>query len=80
MKTMPIGELKAHFSEVLDEVAQGHPVAVGRGRARKKVAVIVSYEQYIRETAPRRLGVLEERAEYRTSKDFKISDEEMLSS
>lgn len=79
MKTMAIGEFKAHFSDVLDEIARGHPVVVGRGKARTKVAVIMSYSEYMKGVAPRKLGVLEGRAEYHTKKDFKISDEEFLS-
>jgi prevent-host-death family protein len=79
MKTMAIGELKAHFSEVLEEVAQGRPVAIGRGRKKDKVAVILSYSQYRDSAEPRRLGVLEGRARYVTSRDFKISDEEFVS-
>ena len=78
MKTMGIGELKAHFSEVLDEVAHGHPVVVARGKKREKLAVIISYSQYTKETASRKLGVMEGRATYRTRKDFKISDQEFL--
>ena len=79
MKTLAIGELKARFSEVLDEVAHGHPVAVGRGRQKTKVAVIVPYAQYRAAAKPRTLGVLEGHARYHVNKDFKISDEEFLS-
>ncbi len=78
MKTLAIGEFKAHFSSVLDEVKKGHPVAIGYGKKKKKVAVMISYEQYIK-PAKRKLGVLEQRAEYTVSNDFEISDEELLS-
>ena len=79
MKTMAVGELKAHFSDVLEEVKHGHPVAIGYGKRKTKVAVIVPYEEY-QATATRRLGVMEHRATYSVSTDFKISDEELLSS
>ncbi len=79
MKTLAVGELKAHFSEVLEEVKHGNPVAVGYGKRKTKVAVIVPYSEY-RKTAKRRLGVMEGRATYRTRSDFKMSDEEFLSS
>jgi prevent-host-death family protein len=79
MRTMAIGELKAHFSEVLDQVAQGRPVAIGRGRKKNKVAIILPYSQYRDAVEPRKLGVLEGRARYGTSADFKISDEEFVS-
>lgn len=80
MKTMAIGAFKARFSEVLDEVSRGQPVAIGRGKSKKKVAVIISYTDYAKQTAPRKLGVLEGRAQYRTRKGFKVSDEEFLES
>jgi len=79
MKTMAVGELKARFSEVLEEVRRGHSVAVGFGKQKKKVAVLIPYEEY-QKTTKRRLGVMESRGTYRVRKDFKMSDEELLSS
>lgn len=77
MKTMAVGELKAHFSEVLEEVKHGHPIAVGFGKKKTKVAVIIPYDQY-EEAATRKLGVMENRATYSVHEDFKISDDELL--
>ena len=38
MKTMTVGELKAHFSEVLDQLAKnGEPVVISYGKKRKKL-------------------------------------------
>ena len=79
MKTLAVGELKASFSSVLDEVKHGHPVAVGYGKRKTKLAVIVPYEQY-KKAASRKIGILDGRARCRIHKDFKISDEELLSS
>ena len=79
MKTMAVGELKARFSEVLEDVKRGHPIAVGYGRRKKKVAVIVPYDQY-EAVAARRLGVMEKRASYRVNDGFTMSDDELLSS
>ena len=79
MKTLAVGELKANFSSVLDEVKNGHPVAVGYGKRKTKLAVIVPYEQY-KKDAGRKLGILEGHARCRIHKNFRISDEEMLSS
>ena len=79
MKTMAVGELKAHFSEVLEEVRHGNSIAVGYGKKKTKVAVIIPYDQY-EATATRRLGVMEERATYAIHEDFTISDDELLSS
>lgn len=79
MKTMAVGELKAHFSEVLEEVKHGHPIAVGYGKKKTKVAVLVPYDQY-EASATRRLGVMEERATYKIHEDFEMSDDELLES
>ena len=79
MKTMAVGELKAHFSEVLEEVKKGHSVAVGYGKRKTRVAVIIPYDEY-EATAARRLGVMEDRATYKVKKGFSISDDELLSS
>ena len=53
-------------------------MAVGYGKKKTKVAVVVSYEQY-RMGENRKIGVLEGRARYRVGKNFRISDEELLS-
>lgn len=79
MKTLAVGELKANFSSVLDEVRNGHPVAIGYGKRKTKLAVIVPYEQY-RKTAKRKIGILDGRVRCRIRKDFRMSDEELLSS
>ena len=78
MKTMPVGELKAGFADVLREVGAGQPVAVTFGRKKKKVAVLVPYEQYCR-TNTRSLGVFEGKATYRIGKDFPLSDGDLTS-
>ena len=77
MKTMAVGELKAQFSAVLAELKDGHPVAVGFGKSKRKVAVLMPYQQY-RKTAGRRLGLLEGRATCRLLADFRVSDEDVL--
>jgi antitoxin (DNA-binding transcriptional repressor) of toxin-antitoxin stability system len=43
MKALPVGELKAHFSEVLEEVKQGHRIGILYCRTKKPVAMIVPY-------------------------------------
>lgn len=79
MKTLGVGELKADFSAVLDEVRHGHSVAIGYGKQKKRLAVIVPYEEYTKK-ARRKLGVLENRASCNIHDDFQMSDEEFLSS
>jgi len=77
MKTLGVGELKADFSAVLDEVCHGHAVAIGYGKQKKRLAVIVPYDEYTK-TARRKLGVLKNRASFKIREDFKMSDDEFL--
>lgn len=77
---MAVGEFKARFSEALKEVADGAPIAISYGRRHDKVAVLVAYDDYVAQAAPRRLGVLQERGTYRIGNTFSISDEELLTS
>jgi antitoxin (DNA-binding transcriptional repressor) of toxin-antitoxin stability system len=79
MKTLAVGELKTNFSSVLAEITAGHPIAVGFGKSKRKVAVLISYRQY-RKTARRKLGLLADRASCRIHPDFALSDEELLQS
>ena len=46
MKTLGVGEIKAHFSDVLERVKGGEKIAVAYGKKKKKVAVIVPYDEY----------------------------------
>ena len=77
MKTMPVGEFKSGFSEVLERVQHGEEIAVSYGRKREKIAVIISYSHY-KQSAKRKLGVMEGKASYRMKGDFKISTAALL--
>lgn len=78
MKTMTVGELKAHFSEVLGQMLKnGEPVAISYGKKKEKVAAIVPYSQ-IKPKAERTLGLMKGRARCVMHDDFTMSDEEML--
>jgi prevent-host-death family protein len=78
MKTFTVGELKAHFSEVLRDVGNGEAVTVEYGRKHVPVAVIVPYEEYVSSASQRKLGILETRGSYSIRGDFEMSDEELL--
>jgi prevent-host-death family protein len=80
MKTLPVGELKAHFSEVLKDVRGGETVAVEFGRKHTPVAVLVPYDQYLENKPTRKLGVLEGQGQYRIGDDFNMDDQELLDS
>jgi antitoxin (DNA-binding transcriptional repressor) of toxin-antitoxin stability system len=78
MKSMTVGEFKARFSEALDRVRAGETVVVAFGRNRRKIAALVPYSE-IRQAPRRPLGVLKGKLSVRFSRDFKISDDELLS-
>jgi len=76
---MTIGELKTHFSEVLEHVKQGETVVISYGRKKEKVAALIPYQQ-LESVKPRPLGLLENRAKCYILDSFPISDEELLKS
>ena len=79
MLTMTVGELKTHFSEILEQVRKGGKVVISYGKKRKNVAVLVPYDEYI-PRKERKLGILKGRAKFVIRKGFKVTDREMLSS
>ena len=79
MKTMTVAEFKAGFSSVLDDLTRGRSVAIGYGRNREKVAVMIPWKAYQAATRPK-LGVLKGRASFRIKPGFRLSDEEWLAS
>ncbi len=78
MKTLSVGELKAHFSEVLAEIRAGHDVAIAYGRKKETLAVIVPYSHYSPTT--RKLGLFKNKAKVKFGRNFKMSDTEFLRS
>ncbi len=76
MKTMSVGEFKAHFSEVLENIKDGEPVAVTYGKKKKIVAYL---QPAIEEKKPKRkLGILEGKASFVFGPDFEMTEEEFL--
>ena len=72
-----VGEFKANFSAILDEVRRGEVVTVCWGRAKEPVAVLVPPH-----LAParrgRKLGPLAGKASFRLKSDFKMTDRDLL--
>lgn len=78
MKTMTVGELKAHFSEVLGQlVKNGEPVVISYGKKKEKIAAIVPFSQ-LKPEKERPLGIMQGRARCLLHEDFALDDEEML--
>ena len=77
MKTVGVGEIKAHFSDILEQVKGGEKIAVAYGKKKKKVAVIVPYDEYSPK-GRRRLGLLQGKAGFEIRPGFVIADEDLL--
>ena len=79
MTTHTIGEFKARFSDILEEVRRGAVVGVRYGRGKKPVAFLVPPDQAPAITS-RKLGPLQGKASFRLKRGFAMSDAELLGS
>ncbi|MDR0447653.1 MAG: prevent-host-death protein [Treponema sp.] len=75
MKAMVVGELKANFSQILDEVRSGKKVGILYGRAKKPVAMIVPYHE--EQIAERKIGILDGKVKIKFKDDFAMTAEEL---
>ena len=79
MKVFQSAEAKTHFSSILKDIEAGNEVAITYGRKKQTVAVIIPYDQW-KKTKKRQLGTLKNKAKVQFSKDFSMSDEELINS
>ena len=77
MKTLPVGKLKAQFSEVLERVRQGESFGILYGKKKKPVALIIPYTENISQEE-RALGFLEGKVAVKFAADFSITEDELL--
>lgn len=77
MKTFPVGELKAQFSEVLERVKHGESFGILYGKRKKPIAMIVPFsdEKLKKE---RTIGLLDGKIIIKFSEDFKMTEEELI--
>lgn len=80
MYTLQVGEFKARFSEVLKQIQEGKEFVISYGKNNKKLAALIPYGTFIKKLRKRKLGILEGKAHFRMSKNFKITDEKFLKS
>lgn len=76
MKTLTIGNLKAQFSRVIEDIKHGEEITIAYGKKCEKLAVIVPISKF--KTKKRKVGILKNKASFKL-KNFKITDEELLS-
>jgi len=74
MKTMAVGEIKTHFSQILGEVKSGKKVGILFGRAKKPIAMIVPYEE---NRGERKIGILDGKAKIEFMNNFSMTTEEL---
>jgi prevent-host-death family protein len=79
MQIITVGELKARFSEVLEQVKKGREIVISFGKQHKKVAVLLPYSRF-KARSVRKLGRLKGRGSCHIHEDFKLNDEEILAS
>lgn len=78
MKTLPVGELKAQFSKVLELVEKGESIGILYGKKKTPIAMIVPYsEKKIKKE--RMLGPLKGKADFIFKDDFSLTEEEFAS-
>lgn len=74
---MPVGELKSHFSEVIEAIKNGEQIAISYGKKKKKIAVIIPFAQYAQENGVK-LGLLKDKAKCEFAEDFEMTTEELV--
>jgi antitoxin (DNA-binding transcriptional repressor) of toxin-antitoxin stability system len=76
MKTMAVGEVKTHFSEILKEVENGERVGILYGKTKKPIAMIVPYNEG--KKIDRKVGILDGKIRIEFKDDFEMTSEELL--
>ena len=77
MKSLPVGEFKAQFSEVLEQVKQGETIEIVYGKKKTPVAHIVPINGS-KPKKKRKFGILEGKVKYVFADDFKMTEDELL--
>jgi prevent-host-death family protein len=77
MKSLPVGELKAHFSEVLEKVRQGESFGILYGKNKKPVAKIVPIDD-LEKPKKRKLGILDGKMKVVFAENFKMTEDEFI--
>ena len=77
MKSLPVGEFKAQFSEVLEKVQQGETIEIVFGKKKMPAARIVPINGS-KPKKKRKLGAWEGKVKVTFAPNFKMTDEELL--
>lgn len=77
MKSFPVGEFKAQFSEVLEMVQQGETIEVVYGKKKMPVARLVPVNGS-KLKKKRKFGILDGKMKIVFADDFKMTEDELL--
>jgi antitoxin (DNA-binding transcriptional repressor) of toxin-antitoxin stability system len=77
MKTITTGDFKVKLASVLRDIMAGEEYAISYGKKKEKVAVILPYAKYMGKH-PRKLGLLKKKGGFKITKDFKMTEEELV--
>ncbi len=79
MKSLPVGEFKAQFSEVLEMVQRGESIGVLFGKSKKPVAKLVPMNgDKLKKDGKRKLGLLKGKIKVVFAPDFKMTEEKFV--
>lgn len=77
MKTLPVGEVKAQLSEILEKVKQGESFGILYGKKKRPIAMIVPYLDSEKKKE-RKIGILDGKVKITLADNFKMTEEEFL--
>lgn len=77
MKTLPVGEIKAQFSEVLEKVQQGESFGITFGKSKKLIAEINPPRKKEKQKK-RKFGILDGKVKITFADDFTMTEEEFI--
>jgi len=75
MKTMTIGEFKEHISDVIEQVKAGEEIAVTNGETQEVIGHFLPEKP---QKPKVKLGIMQGKAKFTFSPDFKMTEEEFL--
>lgn len=76
MRVMTVGDLKTHFSEVIQDIRAGEEIAVSFGKKKEIVAYIIP--KSARKNQKRTLGILKGKGTVTFAETFKLTEEKFL--
>jgi len=77
MKTLPVDEVKAQLSEILEKVKQGESFGILYGKKKRPIAMIVPYLDSEKKKE-RKIGILDGKVKITFADNFKMTEEEFL--